>query len=64
MHGEGHGHAGNKNGSGGSVNGLVACDEGGPGFVNVSLRTITNARRVGVPVAEQMREHASTTVMG
>ena len=28
--------------------GLAACDEGGPGFVNVSVRTITNARRVGV----------------
>ena len=27
--------------------GLAACDEGGPGFVNV-VRTITNARRVGV----------------
>ena len=24
--------------------GLAACDEGGPGFVNVSVRTITNAR--------------------
>ena len=28
--------------------GLAACDEGGPGFVNVSVRTITNARRVGL----------------
>ena len=28
--------------------GLAACDEGGPGLVNVSVRTITNARRVGV----------------
>ena len=27
--------------------GLAACDKGGPGFVNVSVRTITNARRVG-----------------
>ena len=27
--------------------GLAACDEGGPRFVNVSVRTITNARRVG-----------------
>ena len=27
---------------------LAACDEGGPGFVNVSVRTITNTRRVGV----------------
>ena len=30
------------------VFGLAACDEGGPWFVNVSVRTITNARRVGV----------------
>ena len=28
--------------------GLAACDEGGPGFVHVSVRTITNARRVVV----------------
>ena len=28
--------------------GLAACDEGGPRFVNVSVRTITNARRVVV----------------
>ena len=28
--------------------GLAAGDEGGPRFVNVSVRTITNARRVGV----------------
>ena len=28
--------------------GLAACDEGGPGFVNASVRTITNARRLGV----------------
>ena len=28
--------------------GLAACDEGGPGFVNVSVLTITNARRVGL----------------
>ena len=28
--------------------GLAACDEGGPRFVNVSVRTITNARRVWV----------------
>ena len=27
--------------------GLAACDKGGPGFVNVSVRTTTNARRVG-----------------
>ena len=28
--------------------GLAACDEGGPGFVNASVRTITHARQVGV----------------
>ena len=28
--------------------GLAACDEGGPGFVNASVRTITNVRLVGV----------------
>ena len=28
--------------------GLAACDDGGPGFVNESVRTITNARQVGV----------------
>ena len=28
--------------------GLAACDDGGPGFVNASVRTITNARQVGV----------------
>ena len=28
--------------------GLAACDEGGPGFINASVRTITNARQVGV----------------
>ena len=28
--------------------GLAACDERGPGFVNVSVRTITKARRVAV----------------
>ena len=27
--------------------GLAACDKGGPGFVNASVRTTTNARRVG-----------------
>ena len=30
--------------------GLAACDEGGPGFVNASVRTVTNAREVGLPV--------------
>ena len=28
--------------------GLAACDDGGPGFVNASVQTITNARQVGV----------------
>ena len=28
--------------------GLAACDDGGPGFVNASVRTITNARQVWV----------------
>ena len=28
--------------------GLAACDDGGPEFVNASVRTITNARQVGV----------------
>ena len=28
--------------------GLAACDDGGPGFVNSSVRTITNARQVEV----------------
>ena len=28
--------------------GLAACDEGGPGFVRASVRTITNARQVGL----------------
>ena len=27
---------------------LAACDEGAPGFVNASVRTITNARQVGM----------------
>ena len=41
--------------------GLAACDEGGPGFVNVSVRTITNARRVGVRLQSKcgsMHRHA------
>ena len=28
--------------------GLAACDEGGPGFVNASVRTVTNAKQVGM----------------
>ena len=44
-----HGHARKENSGGRSVHVRVgACDEGGPGFVNASVRTITNARRVGV----------------
>ena len=31
-----------------STFGLAACDDGGPGFVNASVRTITNARQFGV----------------
>ena len=27
--------------------GLAACNKGGPGFVNVTVRSITNARRLG-----------------
>ena len=39
--------------------GLAACDKGGPGFVNVSVRTITNARRVAVRLRSTYR-HAQT----
>ena len=39
--------------------GLPACDDGGPGFVNASVRTITNVRQVGVRVAKQMHRHTS-----
>ena len=41
--------------------GLAVCDEGGPGFVNGSVRTITNARRVGVRLQNKcgsMHRHA------
>ena len=38
--------------------GLAACDEGGPGFVNASVRTITNARRV---VAVRLRSKCTST---
>ena len=41
--------------------GLAACDEGGPGFANVSVQTITNARRVGVRLQSKcgsMHRHA------
>ena len=30
------------------MSGLAACDDGGPGLVNASVRTINNARQVGV----------------
>ena len=30
------------------MSGLGSCDEGGPGFVNASVRTVTNARQVGM----------------
>ena len=33
--------------------GLAACDEGGPGFVNASVRTVTNARQVGMQMQSQ-----------
>ena len=35
--------------------GSAACDEEGPGFVNVSVRTITNARRVRVQLESKCR---------
>ena len=35
--------------------GLAACDEGGPGFVNVSVRTITNAIRAGLRLQSKCR---------
>ena len=31
---------------------LAACGEGGPGFVNASVRTVTNARQVGMRIAK------------
>ena len=43
--------------------GLTACDEGGPGFVNASVRTITNTRRVGVRLRSKCmstHRHAQT----
>ena len=36
--------------------GLAACDDGGPGFVNASVRTITNARQVGVRLQSKCAE--------
>ena len=39
--------------------GLVACDDGGPGFVNASVRTITNARQVGVRLRSKMYRDAA-----
>ena len=44
VHGEDHGHAMDER----CVFGLAACGDGRPGFVNASVRTITNARHVGV----------------
>ena len=50
MRDEDHGHARNENNSGGAVHVWVvaACDEGGPGFVSARVRTVTNARQVGM----------------
>ena len=47
---EDHGHAREESSSGGLACkfGLAACDDGGSGFVNASVRTITNARQVGL----------------
>ena len=36
--------------------GLAACDEGGPGFVNARVRTVTIARQVGM----RLHRHASS----
>ena len=35
--------------------GWAACDERGPGFDNASVRTVTNARRVGVRLQKNAR---------
>ena len=35
--------------------GLAACDRGGPGFVNASVRAISNARRVGLRLQSKYR---------
>ena len=40
--------------------GLAACDNGGPGFANASVRTITNATTRST-VAKQMHWHASAS---
>ena len=40
--------------------GLAASDEGGPGFVNVRVRTITNARRVGCGCKANARVRTDT----
>ena len=37
--------------------GLAACDDGGPGFVNASVRMITNARQVGYGCAANALAH-------
>ena len=44
--------------------GLVACDDGGPGFVNASMRTITTARQVCVRLQSKCNgthRHAQST---
>ena len=48
MHGETMAHARDKSSCSGLVHVRAACDNGGPGFVNASVRMITNARQVGV----------------
>ena len=39
--------------------GLAACDVGGPGFVDASVRTITNAKQVGMRNEKKVYRHAS-----
>ena len=46
MHSEDHGHARDESTCSGLVH--VRAGDGGPGFVKASVRTITNARLVGV----------------
>ena len=46
MHGEDHGHA-RAAVADLRMFGVAACDDGGPGFVNASVRTIINVRQVG-----------------
>ena len=35
--------------------GFAACDEGGPGFVKASVRTVTSARQVGMRMQSEFR---------